>query len=255
MIKSIMPLGMECVKTTLEEIVEKSHIYKYCDISLPHFIIHLESGNGRTTLVEYITDTYIDHSLRRFSGKDTYLEYNLDGSMSQLEEIHVDLNARYSGYYDAYNGVVAIDIRALETKANEAHIDFFLKIIEEFKKSATFILFVPDTMNRTLEKLMNEIKCKLACFEELDIPKYTTLHLAEISVNSLYVKGIDVQDEDEVISTVTKIIDDNNNITTAKSAVELSDKLALCADFSNYKPIIKSEIIRKYCIGGKKHGK
>ena len=75
-----------------------------------NYIIHLDRGNGRTTLARYITEKFYKHSIIKFSSKDLFLEIDFDGTLKQLQESfgYISLAACYANSYEGVLFLVLI---------------------------------------------------------------------------------------------------------------------------------------------------
>ena len=122
-----------------------------------HFLVGLDSEEEQTELVEYVTDFLEKHNIRHFGGRESYLEYCLDGSMTQLQWIFGDIAASAT-YTNEYEGVIAMDIALLAPKVREAQMTYFLNAIKQVSKHATLILFVAEMPNRNQDLMVKEIK-------------------------------------------------------------------------------------------------
>lgn len=234
----VMPVGMESIKVFLSEQAKVAKIHKYCSINPSNFLVYMDAGNGQTTLVEYITDVFIDENVRHFGSTDMYLEYKLDGSMDQLREISTDLNKSNAVYMDKYNGVVAIHLGALASKHNEPQIPFLIKnIVNPLKDAATFVFFLPTVTNRTLDQLADNLKGELEDMVTVSLSTYAKKDLVKIIVNKLGYWNIAVKDD-----TTKRIIEEmviDQNISTAKEAVNLAKGLVQYADFHDKELVLE----------------
>ena len=92
-----------------------------------HYIIHLDAG-GQSTLIEYMSDTFYRNRIRHFGGRERFLEYRLDGSLSQLRQVleDIDANACYTNHFE---GIIALDIAGLARFVNQTQTEVFLKAL------------------------------------------------------------------------------------------------------------------------------
>lgn len=122
-----------------------------------HFMLELDSEEEQTEIVEYITDFLQENQIGHFGGRESYLEYCLDGSMSQLKWIFGDIAASAT-YTNEYEGVIAMNIALLASKVREAQMTWFLQAIRQVCKHATLILFVSEAKSRNQDLMVKEIK-------------------------------------------------------------------------------------------------
>lgn len=81
------PIGLATPCKEIEGTCSNAHMYERCGLRPKHYIIPLDSGSGRTTLVEYMTDKYKEAGVLSFiSGLDDYIEIAFDGSLQQLKQ-------------------------------------------------------------------------------------------------------------------------------------------------------------------------
>lgn len=87
-------VGLPEVKTFVEDIVKKAEVYRYGGVKPPHMIISLAAGNGQSVVTDYITDTFYENKVRRFRSFDKSLEYRVDGTFADAEQIIEDIRGR-----------------------------------------------------------------------------------------------------------------------------------------------------------------
>ena len=99
------PIGLATPCKEIEHTCSKAQMYKQCGLRPNHYIIPLDPGSGRTTLVEYMTDKYKEAGVLSFnSGLDDYIEVAFDGSLQQLKQAFaaIDSAAVYTNEYQRY---------------------------------------------------------------------------------------------------------------------------------------------------------
>lgn len=121
-----------------------------------HFMVTLESEEEQEEVVEHVTDFFQENAIRHFGGRESCLEYCLDGSMAQLQWIFGDIAASAT-YTNEYEGVIAMDIAHLAPKVNEAQMAYFLQKIKEVSKHATLILFLSEGFGRNQNQMADKI--------------------------------------------------------------------------------------------------
>src|SRR5699024_10613320 len=93
--------------------------YQWSDLRPCHLIIPLDSGYGRTTLVEYMATVYKEYGVLDFtSSLDDYIEITFDGTLPQLRAAF-GLICSAAEYANAYENIISMDISALATHAGE----------------------------------------------------------------------------------------------------------------------------------------
>ena len=84
------PVGLNTPCMEIEDTCSKAHMFKRCGLRPKHYIVPLDSGSGRTTLVEYMTDRYKKAGVMDFgSGLDDYIEVSFDGTLPQLTQMSI----------------------------------------------------------------------------------------------------------------------------------------------------------------------
>ena len=61
------PIGLAIPCKEIESTCNNAHMYKRCGLRPKHYIIPLDPGSGRTTLVEYMTDKYKEAGVLSFT--------------------------------------------------------------------------------------------------------------------------------------------------------------------------------------------
>jgi len=127
----------------------------------PNLLIPINSGNGRTHIVRTIADFYHEHDARSFSSRDYYLEFKLSGTVTNINETHLEIQ-EYAEYANHYNGVVALDIDALLPHLNDMIGEKFFNMANSVKRHATIIIYVPaDCQTRQIDVISNKIGASL----------------------------------------------------------------------------------------------
>ena len=122
------PIGLTTPCKEIESTCSKAHMYKRCGLRPKHYIIPLDSGSGRTTLVEYMTDMYKEAGVLNFpSGLDDYIEIAFDGTLQQLKQA---FSAIESAAVYLYSKAQTTDYTLLYWKL----IYYRLRFPEEYRK-------------------------------------------------------------------------------------------------------------------------
>lgn len=241
------PIGLETIVGRVEEICSSPAGHCRCGIYPNHFLINLDKGNGQTTLTSYIADAYQEYGIRHFGGLDTYLEYSLDGSMSQLEDIFDYIHDSAAVYTNEYEGVIAMDVTALAAPGNAAQMALFLKEIAHIGEHATFVFYVPAVINSSIANLIKKIR---EVFHDRDVEvikvdAYSEQNLVDIIKNMLEEAGVEVVGnvDDSIINILR-----SEGASNIKDAKYLTKVMIKNADFSSFVPVITAEII-DMCFG------
>lgn len=228
------PIGLGTAVSAICNTCKHSDMFYRCGITPSHYIFNLDSGNGQTTLTEYIANMYYEAKVRRFGGLDLFLEYKLDGSMGQLKKMFANIES-CAIYTNKFEGIVAIDISELANYINEAQVDYFLKGINETGTHATLILYVPSKQNKNTANLINKVTDSIENIEYIDIRPYTTREIVDVVKELLGKSGICIRDINEVEDKFGTFVL-SEEIKDIKSAQALCMRLIRHADFSSFTP-------------------
>lgn len=220
---SRVPIGLDEMVERVQEICSKSNIYRYCNIKTGHYIVNLDAGNGQITLTDYISDAFFENKIRHFGGLDLFLEYKLDGTMAQLQQVFQDISD-HAVYMNEFAGVISMDITGLASHINEAQVEVFLSGIGKLQKNATMIFYVPSCMNRNILQLVRKIYAVMDEIEMVQISPYTIWQMAEIVKEEIEEMGVELENTKEVDEATFQSME-KNEVLTAKEAVRLAGKM------------------------------
>ena len=121
------PIGLATPCKEIESTCSNAHMYKRCGLRPKHYIIPLDSGSGRTTLVEYMTDKYKEAGVLSFtSGLDDYIEIAFDGSLQQLKQAFAAIDSA-AVYTNEYCNIIGMDISGISAHLGETQLSEFMK--------------------------------------------------------------------------------------------------------------------------------
>lgn len=239
---SAAPIGAEEVVSILADICANSAAHKRCGIAPPHFVLNLDAGNGQTTITAFISEVLSKNEIRRFGGMDLFLEYTLDGTMSQLKQVFGAIRS-CAVYTNSFEGVVAIDITALSRYANDAQTEFFLKEIVRVCLSATVILYTGSVASRGMQSIVDRLKAVVRNMYIVHIDAYTTDELAYIAENLLDKYGVCAEDSDEFHNVLREIVT-AEACRTVRDIRDIAERAVIEADFSGYMPTLSAEQLK-----------
>ena len=84
MYKLTLPVGMEPLSTFLDTLSENQSDYRFELMKIPSLVLPLNHGEGRTRVLDYVTDRVLAERLRPIRSPRENIEFTLDGSVSQL---------------------------------------------------------------------------------------------------------------------------------------------------------------------------
>lgn len=189
------PVGLDPVCNHMEQICTHSHHLSRCP---GHIMLTLDSGEGRTTLVEYMANLYKQHNILSFSaGPDDYLELSFNGSSPQMRK-NFEIIEDASVYANcAFDGVITMDISNLAAPLQEAVIAEFVTLFHKTCAHASVLFFLPGTPNRNQVRLAERLQAMIPGITPFFQKSYTIQELTELTVRRLTESGIAIQDGPE----------------------------------------------------------
>lgn len=239
----IKPVGLTGICDAVEFTCSKAEIFKRSGLKPHHYIIHLDAGQGRTTVLEYIADMYKAYDILDFeSGLDDYIELDFDGTYNNFRNgVETVLDAAV--YSDHYQGIVGISCSALASHRQETQWTEFNTFIKELSKSANLVFFVDYESSKYDELIINAIKNTISNVDELYEIPYTYDEYACIIESDIEKKGVVIKNLNEFHNTILEIVR-FNSISVVKDAISIADEIIQCADFSMLVPTVSSDDIK-----------
>ena len=237
------PIGLNAVCDAIEDICSKAGRYKH-GLKPEHFIIPLDAGEGRTTLLEYMAGKYREAGVLSFeSSTDDYIEVCFDGTVDQLEE-----NFRYidsaADYANEFGNIVGMDISALASHLKEKQVTDFIKNCRIVCNSACVVFFVHRNPSKNEEQLIKEIEREIRNVRRLNVETYTHEEICQLVIRILDEYGIEVREMEKVSGILLgQVINDDSN--TVKAAIDLADRLTELADYTSFTPFIDMACMRE----------
>ena len=179
------PIGLATPCKEIEATCGMAHVYKRCGLRPKHFIIPLDAGSGRTTLVEYMTDKYKKAGVLSFtSGLDDYIEISFDGTLQQLKQAFAEIDAA-AVYTNEYRNIVSMDISGISSHLGETQLTEFLKNCKRVCAYACVIFFVHTTPSRNEEKLLEKLCETVDNIKRLAVEPYTKDDICALIVKTV----------------------------------------------------------------------
>ncbi|MBQ7916388.1 MAG: hypothetical protein IJ315_06330 [Firmicutes bacterium] len=236
-------IGMGGLREAIENICANKGMYAHSSVKVPDFIVKLNPGNGQSTVLHFVTECFKENKIRNFRSLDDCLEMKLDGTLGQLRMVMASIrdHAVYTNYYE---GVVGMDISALEDRINESQIGVFLDEVKELSKNTTFVFFVPEKVSKNMQMLIDKLNDALdEHVVTFEAHEYSEDELAMIVENAVYEFGIALEDADEFHSVMLDVIA-QRQIKNAKEAAGLAEKAIRFADYSGFDPVLSAEMVK-----------
>ena len=238
------PIGLKATCVEIENTCNNAHMYRRCGLRPEHLIIPLDSGSGRTTLVEYMTDKYREAGVLNFaSGLDDYIEISFDGSLQQLKQSFAKIDSA-AIYANEYSNIVAMDISNIALHLGEVQMSEFLSGCSKVCDHATVIFFVHSHPSKNEEKLMEKISETVSNVKRMAVEPYTGEDILALIIKGITEHGIVIMNETDFCTALSDVISEGG-ITTVKGANATADTIARYADFSGFLPVVNVGSLKK----------
>lgn len=242
------PIGLTTPCKEIESTCSKAHMYKRCGLRPKHYIIPLDSGSGRTTLVEYMTDMYKQAGVLSFScGLDDYIEIAFDGTLQQLKQAFAAIDSA-AVYTNEYCNIIGMDISGISAHLGETQLSEFLKNCKRVCEHACVIFFVNSVPNRNEEKLMEKLCEAVDNVKRLEVEPYTKDDMCALIIKTIAQRGIEIKHEPVFRTALSDVISELE-ITNVKDAISTADTLVNFADFSGFIPSVDENSLKSMITG------
>ncbi len=233
-------VGMDSIKNTITEIVDKKDFYKRCNASPPHMLFAgLGSGNGCTTISNWITDMFYENNIRSFTALDLSLEFKPNGKTKESLETVFNTIDTASVYKNHYEGNIFINLDDIVPYANDSHVIDFISELSEICKYATLFFFI-DVSKRNADILVDKIKSIIIDVCVVNVASYSIDEFVHITKQMIEEHGIVVSDDvDDIITNLITTRD----IKSAKDCAYLKNELIRYANISNKVPTLSADEI------------
>lgn len=237
------PIGLTTPCKEIESTCSRANMYKQCGLRPKHYIIPLDSGSGRTTLIEYMTDRYKEAGILSFtSGLDDYIEITFDGTLPQLRQAFAEIDAA-AVYTNEYNNIISMDISGISSHLGETQLTEFINNCKRVCAHACVIFFVHSTPNRNEEKLLDKLCETVDNIKRLEVEPYTKEDICALIVKAVEMHGIEIKHEN-VFCTMLADMVSACCITSVKDALTSADALVHFADFSGFTPAVDENSLK-----------
>ena len=151
----------KAVTKVIKTVCNARNSHKSSKLRPPHLLIPIDSGDGRSSLINALTDCYDTFGVIEFSSRDHYMEFKLIGTVGNVNDTYREIqeNAEYSNHY---RGIVGLGFDALLTRLNEVVAEKVFDMIDKVKRYATIVIFVPsDCSKKNLDIIASKIGVSL----------------------------------------------------------------------------------------------
>lgn len=239
------PIGLESPCAEIESVCANAHLYKRCGKKPMHLIVPLDSGNGRTTLIEFLTDMYKKHGILSFtSGLDDYVEVTLDGS-STNKIVQAFSSIQEAAIYDNfYRNVAAVIISDVAKYINGPQLQEFLKESKALCDNACVIFFVNSEMTANEEKLVDKLIEHIGKrqIKRIDVAPYSVADLCAVAEKAVTEHGVEIKHYAAFHAALLDVVS-TFQIHSVRDVLNLVDNLIEYADFSLFTPAVDDKAL------------
>lgn len=236
------PIGLTEPCEAIERICNSAHVYKRCGVRPKHFIIQLDSGSGRTTFLEYMTEMYKRSKVLDFSsGLDDYLEISFDGTLAQLKQAFYDIESA-AVYSNNYCNIIGMDISEVALHLGETQFEEFMKRCKEVCNYACVVFFVHSVLTKNEEKLLEKLLERVDNVERLSTTPYTNEEICSLILKTIKDHGVEIKNH-SFTNYLSEIVS-KHQISSVKAAIAISEKIVCLANFSGFIPFVDEKTIK-----------
>lgn len=244
----IKPIGLEIPCKEIENTCNNASLYKRCGIRPKHYIIPLNSGSGRTTLIEYMTDKYKQEGVLGFtSGLDDYIEISFDGTLQQLRQAFAEIDSA-AVYTNEYCNIVGMDISCISAHLGETQFSEFIKNCKRVCEHACVIFFVHEVPDRNEEKLLEKLCDAVDNIKRLKVGPYTKEDICALIVKFIEECGIEIKHEKIFLDVLSDMVS-KFGIKDVKNAKISANEIVRFADFSGFSPTLDEDSLKAMITG------
>ena len=229
----IRPIGLDEPVQQVHQVCAEAPIYQH-GTKLPLYMITLDAGSGRTTLLEYMADLFKAHKVLPFdSCLDDCVEITLDGTSAQLKRAAQTL-AEAAVYTNDYDGVAGIDLSALP---QSLYPELF-PLLKKLCCHACVVLFFSAQPGKGEERMMEKLKEDFPHIKRFDPAPYTHEQLAQMAQRQLEQRGMTVLAPSQVRTRLEEL-----ELADVPEMLACVDALVRRADYSKPTPVVKAATV------------
>lgn len=237
------PIGLTTPCKEIESTCRMAHMYRRCGLRPKHLIIPLDSGSGRTTLVEYMTDKYKEAGVMSFSsGLDDYIEIAFDGTLQQLKQAFAEIDSA-AVYTNEFGNIIGMDISGISSHLGETQLTEFMRRCKVVCDHACVIFFVHTIPSRNEEKLLERLSGTVDNIKRLVVEPYTKEDMCALILKTIDDHGIKIKHEIAFREVLADLVSEFC-IDSVRDAITTADTLVHFADFSGFIPVVDDNSLK-----------
>lgn len=215
-------VGLPSLRKEVEDICTRAR--EHCKLGLrpQNLIVPLDPGNGRTSVLEYVSGMYRKYGVLDFSsGPDPFVEIELDGSLKQMKQAFCTVEDA-AIYANHYSHVVGMDVSEMAAHIHESQFQEFLRRTKELCGEACVIFFVHEARGRNEERLIERLRETVDFVKKLPEEPYSSEELCEAVRLALEEEGARVGEDPTLCSRLLRRIREANlhSVREARLAVQ-----------------------------------
>lgn len=222
------PIGLDSICSIIDDNCKKANLFKKTGLKPSNLLVQLDTGCGRSSVVEYAVDMYKAHDLIDFSsGLDDSIKITFDGSLGQFKKCITEIKTA-AVFKNNFTGIIEVDAMALSRHCGEVQYNDFFSSFKEICDSAFVIFFTPIILSRVEESFVDKI-CSSFDIKRVCSTPYTTSELRDIVEKNISSYGVEICSSKKVKIMLLRLISDCG-IKTIKEAVDFADSIIKYAD-------------------------
>lgn len=247
--KAERPIGLSAGVKAVEKVCETADIYKAIQQKPPHFILNIEDADSQHIFTKFVAEMYRETGVMDFFEMDDFLEFTLDGTYSQLEDVFVELKG-HAVYSNDYRGVVAMDISKLAEHLNEVQVTYFFDYVKKASKYAVFLFYIPvkGMRKRNGASLVAKVVSEITNVKYIEVVPYNVEEFTEMILQML--EDADIYMKTEQKEIITEMIQKKiqaRQISTIGASRELGRQLMLHAEMSGSELYLDRKKVSEVC--------
>lgn len=135
-------VGLHLVQEQIHQAVAAAR-HEHRPVPVKHMLLHLNEGEGRTTLLRYMSETFTRNGVRNALDLDPFLEERVPDNFTELLQMVARVRS-HAVYTNRFTGILGIDVASIEKHMNDtAFLNCFGDLICELAETALFVFFLP----------------------------------------------------------------------------------------------------------------